>query len=198
MKFLALLALALTPCMLAAAEPNGPNDPQASQAVRTGWLHPTASEPRRLHHHQHERRRDPDHLHHSASRRSQKSKSENSNQRVERRRLGLRHAPQQLPGHDRNSTSFQPPGPHVRGRSRHRRHRRRQGRGSQRRPHRNQSAPPRRIRTPRRLGHAGSIEASAFNISKGGLFRSFTQKGAGKYRLHAHVATGEIDLPGPI
>jgi hypothetical protein len=46
--------------------------------------------------------------------------------------------------------------------------------------------------------HAGSIEASAFNISKGGLFRSFTQKGAGKYRLHAHVATGEIDLPGPI
>jgi len=46
--------------------------------------------------------------------------------------------------------------------------------------------------------HAGSIEASAFNVSKGGLFRSFTQKGAGKYRLHAHVATGEIDLPGPI
>jgi hypothetical protein len=46
--------------------------------------------------------------------------------------------------------------------------------------------------------HAGSIEASAFNISKGGLFRSFTQKGAGKYRLHAHVATGEIDIPGPI
>jgi hypothetical protein len=46
--------------------------------------------------------------------------------------------------------------------------------------------------------HAGSIEASAFNISKGGLFRSFTQKGTGKYRLHAHVATGEIDLPGPI
>jgi hypothetical protein len=46
--------------------------------------------------------------------------------------------------------------------------------------------------------HAGSIEASAFNISKGGLFRSFTQKGDGKYRLHAHVATGEIDLPGPI
>jgi hypothetical protein len=46
--------------------------------------------------------------------------------------------------------------------------------------------------------HAGSIEASAFNVSKGGLFRSFSQKGAGKYRLHAHVATGEIDLPGPI
>lgn len=45
---------------------------------------------------------------------------------------------------------------------------------------------------------AGSIEAAAFNVSKGGLFRSFEQKGSGKYRLHAHVATGEIDLPGPI
>jgi hypothetical protein len=43
---------------------------------------------------------------------------------------------------------------------------------------------------------AGSIEASAFNVSKGGLFRSFEQKGRGKYRLHAHVATGEIQLRG--
>ncbi|MGC2196646.1 MAG: hypothetical protein WA628_18375 [Terriglobales bacterium] len=41
---------------------------------------------------------------------------------------------------------------------------------------------------------AGSIEASAFDVSKGGLFRSFEQKGPGKYRLHAHVSTGEIDL----
>ncbi len=41
---------------------------------------------------------------------------------------------------------------------------------------------------------AGSIEGSVFGISKGGLFRSFEQKGPGKYRLHAHVATGEIDL----
>lgn len=44
--------------------------------------------------------------------------------------------------------------------------------------------------------HAGSIEASPFNVSKGGLFRSFEQKGPGKYRLHAHVATGEIQLRG--
>ena len=44
--------------------------------------------------------------------------------------------------------------------------------------------------------HAGSIESSAFNVSKGGLFRSFEQKGPGKYRLHAHVATGEIQLRG--
>jgi hypothetical protein len=44
---------------------------------------------------------------------------------------------------------------------------------------------------------AGSIEASAFDVSKGGLFRSFEQKGGGKYRLHAHVTTGEIQLRGP-
>jgi hypothetical protein len=40
----------------------------------------------------------------------------------------------------------------------------------------------------------GSIEASAFDVSKGGLFRSFEQPGLGKYRLHTHVITGEIDL----
>ncbi len=40
----------------------------------------------------------------------------------------------------------------------------------------------------------GSIESSAFDVSKGGLFRSFEQQGPGKYRLHAHVMTGEIDL----
>jgi hypothetical protein len=42
----------------------------------------------------------------------------------------------------------------------------------------------------------GSIEASAFDVSKGGLFRSFEQQGPGKYRLHAHVMAGEIDLKG--
>jgi hypothetical protein len=40
----------------------------------------------------------------------------------------------------------------------------------------------------------GSIESPVFNVSKGGLFRSFEQQGPGKYRLHAHVMTGEIDL----
>ena len=39
-----------------------------------------------------------------------------------------------------------------------------------------------------------SIESSAFDVSKGGLFRSFEQQGPGKYRLHAHVMAGEIDL----
>jgi phage baseplate assembly protein gpV len=55
---------------------------------------------------------------------------------------------------------------------------------------------------PEMYGHrdasvtTGSIEASAFDVSKGGLFRSFEQHGPGKYRLHAHVITGEIDLRG--
>jgi hypothetical protein len=40
----------------------------------------------------------------------------------------------------------------------------------------------------------GSIDAPAFGVFKGGLFRSFEQQGPGKYRLHAHVITGEIDL----
>jgi len=60
-----------------------------------------------------------------------------------------------------------------------------------------------KIPKPQEYGHrdasvrAGSIEASAFDVSKGGLFRSFEQTGPGEYRLHAHVATGEIDLRGP-
>jgi hypothetical protein len=54
---------------------------------------------------------------------------------------------------------------------------------------------------PEQYGHrdasviTGSIESSAFAVSKGGLFRSFAQHGSGTYRLHAHVITGEIDLP---
>jgi len=56
------------------------------------------------------------------------------------------------------------------------------------------------ISDPDQYGHrdasvvAGSVEASAFNISKGGLFRSFQEQGPGRYSLHAHVTTGEIDL----
>jgi hypothetical protein len=55
---------------------------------------------------------------------------------------------------------------------------------------------------PEQYGHrdasvmTGSIESSAFDVSKEGLFRSFEQQGPGKYRLHAHVMTGEIDLRG--
>lgn len=55
---------------------------------------------------------------------------------------------------------------------------------------------------PEQYGHrdasvmTGSIESSAFDVSKGGVFRSFEQQGPGKYRLHAHVITGEINLRG--
>jgi hypothetical protein len=55
---------------------------------------------------------------------------------------------------------------------------------------------------PEQYGHRdasvtmGGLEASAFDVSKGGMFRSFDQQGPGKYRLHAHVLTGDIDLRG--
>ena len=42
--------------------------------------------------------------------------------------------------------------------------------------------------------NSGAIQASAFGVSKGGLFRSFDQKGPGSYRLYAHVGAGEVDL----
>ena len=42
--------------------------------------------------------------------------------------------------------------------------------------------------------NTGEISASAFNVEKGGLFRSFDQKGPGTYRLHAHVGAGQVDL----
>lgn len=41
---------------------------------------------------------------------------------------------------------------------------------------------------------AGSIESGALGLSKGGLFRSFRRDGPGKYTLHAHVGSGELDL----
>lgn len=42
--------------------------------------------------------------------------------------------------------------------------------------------------------NSGEIDASAFDVDKGGLFRSFDKSGPGKYRLHAHVGAGELDL----
>jgi len=53
---------------------------------------------------------------------------------------------------------------------------------------------------PEEYGHrdasvtAGDLNATAFEISKGGLFRSFHQEGKGKYRLHAHVGAGNLTL----
>jgi hypothetical protein len=42
--------------------------------------------------------------------------------------------------------------------------------------------------------NSGAINASAFDVNKGGLFRSFDTTGPGKYKLHAHVGAGEVDL----
>jgi hypothetical protein len=42
--------------------------------------------------------------------------------------------------------------------------------------------------------NSGAINASAFDVNKGGLFRSFDKTGPGKYKLHAHVGAGEVDL----
>jgi hypothetical protein len=44
----------------------------------------------------------------------------------------------------------------------------------------------------------GSIQASAFEVFKGGLFRSFHQQGPGRYRLRVHVIAGEINLRNSI
>jgi len=42
---------------------------------------------------------------------------------------------------------------------------------------------------------AGDLNASAFGINKGGLFRSFRKTGLpGQYRLHAHVGAGDLVL----
>jgi hypothetical protein len=40
----------------------------------------------------------------------------------------------------------------------------------------------------------GDLEASAFDVSKGGLFRSFDHRGPGKFRVHAHVGAGQLEL----
>jgi hypothetical protein len=56
------------------------------------------------------------------------------------------------------------------------------------------------VEHPEQYGHrdasvlAGSIDATAFGVSKDGLFRSFSQSGPGKYRLHAHLAAGDLVL----
>ena len=42
---------------------------------------------------------------------------------------------------------------------------------------------------------AGDLSASAFGVTKDGLFRSFDKHNAsGKYRLHAHVLAGDLTL----
>jgi hypothetical protein len=41
---------------------------------------------------------------------------------------------------------------------------------------------------------AGEINASAFGVNKGGLFRSFTWKGPGQYRLKVRLTAGNVSL----
>jgi hypothetical protein len=40
----------------------------------------------------------------------------------------------------------------------------------------------------------GEVDGAPFEVSKGGLFRSFEREGAGKYRLHAHVGAGQVSF----
>ena len=42
--------------------------------------------------------------------------------------------------------------------------------------------------------NAGELDAEAFGDSKGGLFRSISWDAGGKYRLHAHVGTGQLSI----
>jgi len=42
--------------------------------------------------------------------------------------------------------------------------------------------------------NAGNIDASAFGSSNDKLMRTFRTKGPGKYRLHVHLGSGEINL----
>jgi len=41
---------------------------------------------------------------------------------------------------------------------------------------------------------SGGIEAPPFGEDHGGLFRSFHKTGNGKYKLHAHVGAGDVNL----
>ena len=42
--------------------------------------------------------------------------------------------------------------------------------------------------------NAGDLDAQAFQVSKGGLFRSFHKLGPGQNRLHVHVGAGNLEL----
>jgi len=42
--------------------------------------------------------------------------------------------------------------------------------------------------------NAGELDADAFHINKGGLFRSFSRSGPGNFRMHAHVGAGQLTL----
>jgi hypothetical protein len=56
------------------------------------------------------------------------------------------------------------------------------------------------LEQPQDYGHvdmsvnAGEVDAEIFGDSKGGLFRSISRDTNGKYRLHAHVGTGQLSV----
>lgn len=56
------------------------------------------------------------------------------------------------------------------------------------------------VEKPEDYGHvdmsvnAGEVDAEIFGDSKGGLFRTISRETAGKYRLHAHVGTGQLSV----
>lgn len=56
------------------------------------------------------------------------------------------------------------------------------------------------VNKPEDYGHvdmsvnAGEVDAEIFGDSKGGLFRSISRDAGGKYRLHAHVGTGQLSV----
>ena len=42
--------------------------------------------------------------------------------------------------------------------------------------------------------YTGEVNSRTMGVSKGGLFRSFEKDGPGKYKLYAHVGSGELNL----
>ena len=42
--------------------------------------------------------------------------------------------------------------------------------------------------------NSGAIDADAFDVHKGGLFRSFDHSGMGNLRLRAHIGAGQIEI----
>ena len=56
------------------------------------------------------------------------------------------------------------------------------------------------VNKPADYGHvdmsvnAGQVDAEIFGDSKGGLFRTISLEAGGKYRLHAHVGTGQLSI----
>ncbi len=53
---------------------------------------------------------------------------------------------------------------------------------------------PNDYRTIKASVSTGQLDAAPMQVSKGGLFRSFSHEGSGKYRLAAHVGAGQLSL----